>query len=114
VADIGEIRWADLPATGGHEQAGQRPVIVVQDDGPCSSLPTTVVVPLTTNLASSRFPCTIVLQPDAGNRLPQPSVALVFQAPATDRRRLRSQLGKLSDADIRRLAQALRSLLHLP
>ena len=49
----GDIVTVELPAAlgqGGHEQAGQRPAIVVQTDVMHQNLSTTMVVPLTSNL----------------------------------------------------------------
>jgi hypothetical protein len=42
----GEIHWVDLPDTGGREQAGRRPAIIIQNDGYAGSLPTVLVIPL--------------------------------------------------------------------
>ena len=55
---IGDIHWVELPDAGGREQAGRRPAIVMQDDIYAGSLPTTMVIPLSSSLAALRFPGT--------------------------------------------------------
>ena len=99
--NIGEIFWVEFPARGGHEQAGRRPAIVVQDAAASSQLSTVLLVPLTTRLDALRFPGTVVIDPDATNGLRRASVALVFQMTAIDRRFLGSRLGQVSDEMMR-------------
>ena len=94
--NIGDIYWAEIPFRGGHEQAGLRPVIITQDVDYGSNLPTVLVIPLTGNLLATRFAGTILIQPDVGNGLTQPSVALVFQIGALDRQRIRDRIGMVA------------------
>lgn len=75
----GDIHWVEFTASGGHEQAGRRPAIVLQDEAYTGQSPLVIVVPLTGATGAVRFPGTLLLQPDAGNHLRKPSVALVFQ-----------------------------------
>ena len=75
----GEIWRVQIPAAPGHAQSGQRPAIIVQELAYNNLLPTTLIVPLTGQLAASRFAGTLVIQPDPQNGLATPSVALVFQ-----------------------------------
>jgi mRNA-degrading endonuclease toxin of MazEF toxin-antitoxin module len=93
----GEVRWVELPARGGHAQAGRRPAIIVQN---ISSLPTTLLIPLTTQLDALRFPGTLLVEKDAANGLLQSSVALVFQLTAVDNRFIRERLGIVSEVMI--------------
>lgn len=58
----GEVWLATLDPVRGSEQAGTRPVLVLQTDPLNDFLRTVVVVPFTTNLRWSRFPfCVAVL-----------------------------------------------------
>ncbi len=101
---IGEIRWVDLPDTGGREQAGRRPAIVIQNDEFAGSLPTVLVIPLSSAIAALRFPGTARIKADTTSGLTTDSVALVFQLRAIDRGRLKENIGvvsKLEMADIR-------------
>ena len=54
----GEIHWVELPDVGGREQSGRRPAIIMQADSYAASLPTTVVIPLSSAMAALRFPGT--------------------------------------------------------
>ena len=91
----GEIWRVSLPFGPGHTQAGDRPAVIVQDDAFNISLPTILVVPFTGTLAASRFAGTLVVQPDTQNGLNVPSVALVFQLSALDKRDCLRRLGML-------------------
>ncbi len=92
--NVGEIFWVEFPARGGRAQAGRRPAIVVQKE---KSLPTVLLVPLTTQQDALRFSGTILIEPDAENHLRQPSVALVFQLTAVDKSFIKDKLGKISN-----------------
>ena len=107
----GEVWRVRLPTTGGHTQAGERPAIIVQSDN-FSQLPTVIVVPFTSRMAASRFPGTLIVQPDANNGLTAPSVALGFQVTAQDARNVLTRLGKLDDATLLKLSQLLSQLMN--
>ncbi len=90
----GEVRWVELPARGGHAQAGRRPAIIVQA---LSNLPTTLLVPLTSQLDALRFAGTVLVEADSQNGLQKASVALVFQLTAVDNRFIKDSLGVISE-----------------
>ena len=106
----GEVWRVSLPFGPGHTQAGDRPGVIVQDDAFNISLPTVLIVPFTGTLAASRFAGTLVVQPDKQNGLTVPSVALVLQLSALDKRDCLRRLGML-DQGI--LAQIFTLLDHL-
>ena len=91
----GEVWRVSLPSVPGHTQAGKRPAIIVQDDRYSTSLPTLLIVPFTGTLAAARFPGTLLVQPDNQNGLAVPSVALIFQLTALDRRNCLQRMGAL-------------------
>jgi mRNA interferase MazF len=107
---VGDIFWADLPASDGHEQAGRRPVLIVQDDGYAGSLPTTIIVPITSSRAALRLPGTVAIGATATNGLAYDSVLLVFQIRVLDRRRLRRQIGVADPLVISEVYDALDAL----
>jgi len=92
--NVGEIFWVEFPARGGRAQTGRRPAIIVQKG---KTLPTVLLVPLTTQQDALRFSGTILVEPDANNYLRQPSVALVFQLTAIDKNFIKDKLGTISD-----------------
>src|SRR5207249_4717247 len=94
----GEVWRVRLPFGAGHTQSGERPAVIVQDDPFNASLPTVLVVPFTSTQAALRFGGTMLVQPDRQNGLSTPSVALVFQTSALDKRDCIRRLG-LVDAN---------------
>jgi mRNA interferase MazF len=94
--NVGDLHWIEFQARGGHEQAGRRPGIVVQEPGVSLALPTILTIPLTTQVEALRFPGTVLIAPDTANGLRRDSVALVFQLTAVDRRRVGAPLGRNS------------------
>jgi mRNA interferase MazF len=111
---LGDILWADLPASDGHEQAARRPVLIFQDDGYAGSLPTTFIIPITSSQAALRFPGTVAIPATAANGLAYDSVLLVFQLRALDRKRLRSPIGTAEAAVIAQVYQELDQLTGHP
>jgi mRNA-degrading endonuclease toxin of MazEF toxin-antitoxin module len=104
---VGDLYWVELPARGGRAQAGRRPAIILQT---ASGLPTTVIVPLTSQLDALRFPGTILMEPDAENGLRRRSVALVFQLTAVDNRYITERLGVVTEHALEEIFFALDQL----
>ena len=77
--NVGNIHWVDFPRANGREQHGRRPAVVMQDDAYGGSLPTTMVVPLSTAKRALRFAGTALVDATDESGLRQESVALVFQ-----------------------------------
>jgi mRNA interferase MazF len=112
----GDILAVDLPIPSGHaghEQVGYRPSVVVQTDVTDPDLPTTMIVPLTTNLSAVRFSHTFRVDPSPLNGLAKPSVLLVFQLRAIDKRRLGKTIGRLEQYHLQQLEAEMRRLLGL-
>lgn len=108
----GDIYLADLNPSRGSEQAGIRPVVIVQRETIDRFTQTVVIVPLTSNLRRSNIPGTITIPAEEGG-LTQESVALCYQIAVIDRQRLIRQLGKLSSLYVGQLNEALIYTLKL-
>jgi mRNA interferase MazF len=106
----GDIFFADLNPVIGAEQAGNRPVLVVQNNEANARIPTITVVPLTSNLRAGRFLFTVLI-PTAESGLPKDSVALVFQLRTLDKSRFIRKIGHLSEELMEQIDSALE--LHL-
>ena len=104
----GDVVWVEFPAGEGRAQSGRRPAVILQDAA--HNLPTTLVVPLSTQLATLRFPGTVLLEPNPGNGLRVSSVALVFQLRALDRRFVGARAGQLTSEKLNELFQSLDEL----
>jgi len=106
----GDIYWVEFAGGGGHEQAGRRPAIVLQDDTYAGDLPLVIVVPLTGATAATRFAGTLAIEPDENNHLRKTSVALVFQIRAVDRRAIAEQIGAITAEQLAELNTLLDKL----
>ena len=76
----GDILYAELGAAVGSEQAGFRPVVVVQNDVGNRYSPTVVVAPLTSNIRKTILPTHVHVGRESGVR---PSLVLLEQLHAT-------------------------------
>jgi len=108
----GDVYLADLNPSRGSEQAGIRPVILVQRNTLDRFTTTIVVVPITSNLRRAKIPGTIVIPAGEGG-LTQESVALCYQIVVIDKQRLIRQLGTLSASYLLKLKSALEYTLEL-
>ncbi len=109
----GDIWLVNLDPTMGDEIHKMRPAIVVNRDA-LGVLALRVVVPLTT--WQERFQgCDwlVRIDPDGSNNLDKPSAADTFQLRSVSTRRCVRRLGRLSDADLERVAGGLKAVLEL-
>ncbi len=107
----GDLWFADLDPTVGHEQAGERPVLVVSPDQfNQSPLQLAFVLPLTTNLRPlpSRVP---LLPPEGG--ITRPSIILCEAMRSISHDRLQRHLGVASPATLQAVRIRLRILMNL-
>ena len=91
-----DLHWVDLLPADGHEQAGRRPTVILQDDSYAGDLPLVFAVPLTSATSTLRFAGALLIEPTVENGLRQRSVALVFQLRAVDRQRVDDKIGTVS------------------
>jgi mRNA interferase MazF len=110
----GEIVYVNLPLVqGSHSQGGRRPSILVISDNALPKNPMVIMVPLTSNMATVRFPFTFQIDPSLQNGLSNPSVALVFQLCAVDRTHLGRVSGILEDHHLTKIDEMIRQLLDV-
>ena len=109
----GDIYYADLSPVVGSEQGGVRPVLIVQNDTGIRYSPTVIAAAITSQTNKTKLPTHIAISaPDHG--LPRDSVVLLEQIRTLDKRRLRERMGRLSDADMRQVDQAISVSFGLP
>ncbi|MBW4457885.1 MAG: type II toxin-antitoxin system PemK/MazF family toxin [Nostoc indistinguendum CM1-VF10] len=89
----GDILLVGLPESDKREEKGNRPAIAVQTD--IATSPMLIIVPVTSSLGALRFPFTVRIEPSQQNGLTLPSVAMVFQLRAIDRKRIIQKIGEL-------------------
>jgi mRNA interferase MazF len=105
----GDILLVALPDSDKREEKGNRPAIAVQTDGPNS--PMLMIVPITSALAARRFAFTVELEPSPMNGLTLPSIAMVFQMRAIDRKRVIKTIGTLEPKYLSQLDVEIRKML---
>jgi mRNA interferase MazF len=88
--------------------------MLLQDDGYAGSLPTVLIVPISSSAAAMRFPGTVALPATAANGLAYDSVLLVFQIRALDRKRIGMRIGTAEPAMLADIYDALDKLTGHP
>lgn len=107
----GEVWFGDLDPTVGHEQAGERPVLVLSIDAfNRSPAGLVVVLPITTRIRG--VPWHVLLSPPEGG-LTRPSVILCEALRSVSQERLERRLGTVSAAALQAVQERLRILLNL-
>ena len=89
----GDILLVSLPDSDKREEKGNRPVIVVQIE--IAASPMLMFVPVTSSLGAIRFPFVVRIEPSEINSLTLPSVAMIFQMRAIDKKRIVRKIGEL-------------------
>ena len=102
----GELWWASLDPTKGSEQAGRRPVVVVQCNAINAFTTTVLAIPLTTNLRRAQLPSCVLIPQGAGG-LAADSVALCHQLRVLDTQRLAERIGVLDSMRLLQIESAL-------
>ncbi len=109
----GEIWLADLNPRRGSEPGKTRPVLIFQSQALLDAdHPSTVIIPLTTNLVDEAEPLRIRIRAAGGLR--RKSDLLIDQLRALDNRRLiKGPLTRLSAEDVAEVGHAVRETLDL-
>ena len=108
----GDIFYADLSPVVGSEQGGTRPVLIVQNDTGNRHSPTVIAAAITSQTGKARLPTHINI---AGGSvgLSKDSVILLEQVRTIDKRRLREHMGRLDDAQMLLVNEAIAVSLGL-
>jgi len=67
--------------------------------------------PFTSKLKAKEFPFTVLVEPDSLNNLDVPSVALIFQIRAIDKKRLIRKIGKIDQERLEIIKAKLKELI---
>jgi len=107
----GDIWYADLDPTRGHEQAGRRPVLIISVDrfnhGPADLL---VAIPITSK--SKGIPSHVRVEPSASG-LRQESFILCEAIRSISKSRVTKRLGRIPPVALSQVEDILRVLLGL-
>ncbi len=102
----GDIYYADLSPVVGSEQGGMRPVLIVQNDTGNKHSPTVIAAAITSQINKARLPTHIELEARSYG-LSKDSVILLEQIRTIDKRRLKERMGKLDDALMNKVDNAI-------
>ena len=107
-----DVVLCDLNPVMGTEQAGIRPVLVLQIDRANAISPHTIIAPFTTKIRRALLPSHVFIPAGAGG-LEQDSVLLCEQIRVIDKCRIISNLACLDESYMRSINQALCTILGL-
>ena len=100
----GEIRWADLNPVRGHEQAGERPVLILSHDVFNERSGTVIAVALTSQEPRAGYPLTLELTTP---KLPKRSWVKTSQIRTLSTERIGKRLGRASDEQVASVVDGL-------
>jgi len=106
----GDIYWADLNPTKGHEQAGNRPIIVLSEEVFNTRSGTVIAMIITSQVPRAGFPLTLELP---GGILPKRSWVKISQIRTLSVLRLGKKVGRAAPEDADRLVEGLNEILGL-
>jgi len=104
----GEIRWADLDPTRGHEQAGLRPVLILSHDVFNERSGTVIAMALTSQPQRAGFPLTLELE---SKGLPKRSWVKISQIRTLSVERIGKKLALASPEDLAKIVEGLNEIV---
>ncbi len=104
----GDVLWADLNPARGHEQGGQRPVVVISEDVFNARSGTVIALAITSQPQRAGFPLTFPL---TGVKLPKPSWVKISQVRTLSVQRLGKKIGRVAPEELDRLVEGLNEII---
>jgi mRNA interferase MazF len=104
----GDIVWADLDPTQGHEQSGRRPVLVLSQDVFNERSGTVIACALTSQEPRAGFPLTLELSMP---KLPKRSWVKISQIRSLSVKRLGKKLGRASVEQLDQVIEGLNEIV---
>lgn len=104
----GDIVWADLDPTVGHEQSGRRPVLVLSDDVFNDRSGTVIAVAVTSQAPKVSFPLSYEL---SDPKLPKRSWVKIGQIRTLSVLRIGKRIGRASVTEIDNIIDGLQEIL---
>ena len=104
----GDIFWANLNPTVGHEQAGLRPVLVLSREVFNKHSGTVIAVAITSQPQKAGFPLTLEL---SSSKLPKKSWTKISQIRTLSVKRLGKKIGKASGKELDFIVEGLNEII---
>jgi len=104
----GDIVWADLNPIKGHEQAGQRPVLILSPDVFNERSGTVIAMALTSQSQRAGFPLTLEL---TSALLPKTTWVKISQIRTLSVERLGKRIGRVSVEEMNQVVEGLNEII---
>jgi mRNA interferase MazF len=104
----GEIRWADLNPTRGHEQTGLRPVLILSHDIFNERSGTVIAVAITSQPQRAGFPLTLELK---NADMPKQSWVKISQIRTLSVERIGKIIGRASQEELAQVIEGLNEII---
>ncbi|HKO94750.1 MAG TPA: type II toxin-antitoxin system PemK/MazF family toxin [Polyangiaceae bacterium] len=104
----GELRWADLDPTRGHEQSGLRPVLILSHDVFNERSGTVIAMALTSQPQRAGFPLTLEL---TNAKLKKSSWLKISQIRTLSVERIGKRLGRVSAEELSQAIEGLNEII---
>jgi mRNA interferase MazF len=104
----GDVVWAEFNPTVGHEQAGQRPVVVLSHDVFNDRSGTVIAVAISSQEPRAGFPLSVEI---TTARLPKRSWVKTGQIRTLSVARLGSKLGRIAPEELERIIEGLNEII---
>jgi mRNA interferase MazF len=104
----GDIYWATLDPTVGHEQSGRRPILVLSHEVFNQRSGTVVAVALTSQTQKAGFPLTLEL---SRTKLPKKAWVKISQIRTLSTLRLGRRIGKASHEEVEMVVEGLNEII---
>ncbi len=104
----GSIHWANLNPVRGHEQAGERPVVVISEDIFNAHSGTVIAMAITSQPQRAGFPLTFEIK---SAKLPKRSWVKIGQIRTLSIERIGRKIGRMSAEELNRLIEGLNEIV---
>ncbi|MGZ8778551.1 MAG: type II toxin-antitoxin system PemK/MazF family toxin [Thermoanaerobaculia bacterium] len=104
----GDILWADLNPVVGHEQAGQRPVVVLSHDVFNDRSGTVIAVAVSSPEPRAGYPLSLEI---TSAKLPKRSWAKIGQVRTLSVERLGRKIGRIAPEELVRIVEGLNEII---
>jgi len=104
----GDVVWADLNPTIGHEQAGRRPVLILSSDVFNDRSGTVIAVAITSQEPRAGFPLTLSLETE---ELPKRSWVRISQIRTLSVQRMGEKITRLSPENLARVVAGFNEII---
>ncbi len=104
----GDVFWANLNPTVGHEQAGLRPVLILSQNVFNKHSGTVIAIAITSQPQKAGYPLSLEL---SSTKLPKKSWAKISQIRTLSIKRLGGKIGKASEKELKLIIDGLNEII---